>query len=126
MDKTMQQWFEYQLTIIALHIHEENKKWWHDVDTGQPINRNVGELLMLVVSELAEGMEGHRKSLPDDKLPHRPMLEVELADAIIRILDMGVGLNLDVPGALFEKLIFNSTREDHTAEHRKGEHGKKY
>ncbi len=32
-------------------------------------------------------MEGERKDLMDDKLPHRKMAEVELADALIRIFD---------------------------------------
>ena len=71
-------------------------------------------------------MEGHRKSLMDDKLPHRPMLEVELADAVIRIFDMAGGLGLDVAGALVEKLAFNAQRADHKIENRQGEHGKKY
>ena len=37
---------------------------------------------MLIVSEIAEAMEGERKDLMDDKLPHRKMAEVELADAL--------------------------------------------
>jgi hypothetical protein len=111
---------------IGKTIHHENKQWWTDLETGEPIKRNVGELLMLAVSELAEGMEGDRKGLMDDKLPHRPMLEVELADALIRILDMGVGLGLDVPGAVAEKMEYNRTREDHTREARLKEGGKRY
>ncbi|XUM19805.1 hypothetical protein ACRAVF_19255 [Bradyrhizobium oligotrophicum S58] len=38
---------------------------------------------MLIVSEIAEAMEGERKSLMDDHLPHRKMVEVELADTLI-------------------------------------------
>jgi uncharacterized LabA/DUF88 family protein len=38
------------------------------------------------------------------------MLEVELADALIRILDIAGGLNLDLAGAFFEKMDFNATR----------------
>ena len=107
-------------------IHELNKKWWQDLETGEPIKRNIGELLMLTVSELAEAMEGHRKNLKDDHLPNRSMLEVELADAIIRILDISTGLGLDISGALEEKCIYNNTRKDHTVEARKSENGKKY
>jgi hypothetical protein len=106
-------------------IHEYNAKWWFD-ENGNRVQRNVGELLMLTVSELAEGMEGDRKRLMDDKLPHRSMLEVELADAIIRCLDMGEGLGLDVPGALVEKLAYNAVRHDHTYEARKAPGGKRY
>lgn len=111
---------------IASRIHHQNRRWWVDLHTGAPIERNVGEMLMLTVSELAEAMEGHRKNLRDDKLPHRPMLEVELADALIRVCDMAAGLGLDLAGAVAEKLEFNAHRIDHTREARLGEHGKKY
>ena len=80
---------------------------------------------MLCVSELAEAMEGDRKDLMDDHLPHRKMLEVELADAVIRILDMSGGLGLDVAGAIAEKLEYNTERSDHKPENR-ANGGKKY
>lgn len=84
---------------IAAECHAENRRWWHDLKTGERIKRNEGELLMLCVSELAEAMEGHRKGLADDKLPHRQMAEVELADFLIRAGDMlGSGIyNLAEP-----------------------------
>lgn len=62
----------------------------------------------------------------DDKLTHRDGVEVELADAMIRILDMAGGLGMDIGGALVEKLEFNRTRHDHTIEARKQVNGKKY
>lgn len=113
---------------LASRIHTFNVGvgWWHDLHTGEPLKRNVGELLMLCVSELAEGMEGHRKNLMDDKLPHRPMLEVELADCLIRICDIAGGLNLDLGGAVAEKMAFNASRADHKPENRKLADGKKY
>lgn len=86
----------------------------------------VGTKLCLTHSEVSEAMEGHRKGIPDDKLPHRTMLEVELADAVIRIMDLAGGLNLDVGGAIIEKLAFNATREDHKAEVRAQSGGKSY
>ena len=88
--------------------------------------KNVGELLCLVHSEISEAMEGHRKRLMDDKLPHRTMLEVELADAAIRIFDMAGGLGLDVAGAIAEKLQYNATRADHKIENRQALGGKKF
>src|SRR5690242_9504581 len=91
------------LRTLQKQIHEQNKRWWHTKD-GQRIERNKGELLMLMVSELAEGMEGERKNLMDDKLPHRKMIEVELADAVIRILDYADGFGYDVGAAIIEKL----------------------
>jgi hypothetical protein len=114
------------VNTLADVIHLANKKWWQDINTGEPIERNFGELIALAHSELSEALEGHRKNLPDDKLPHRSMVEVELADTLIRILDTGAGLGLDLGGAMAEKMLYNAKRVDHTHEHRLGEHGKKY
>lgn len=112
--------------------------WWTDLATGADLTcvystrmpdkppRNIGELLCLVHSEVSEAMEGARKSLMDDKLPHRPMLEVELADAVIRIFDMAGGMGLDLPGAIAEKLLFNQSRADHKPDSRRAEGGKSF
>lgn len=83
-------------------------------------------MLCLVHSEVSEAMEGHRKNLMDDKLPHRKMFEVELADAIIRILDIAGAHELDLGGAIVEKLQYNMFRPDHKIENRLKEDGKKY
>ena len=88
--------------------------------------REVGTELMLIVSEIAEAMEGDRKSLMDDHLPNRPMLEVELADAMIRILHFAGKYNLDLGGAVVDKLLYNMNREDHKIENRNKVNGKKY
>ena len=71
-------------------------------------------------------MEGDRKDLMDDKLPHRKMLEVELADALIRIHDLAGFLGLDLAGAVVEKLAFNQQRADHKLDNRRAEGGKSY
>lgn len=93
---------------------------WHD----NP--REIGTMLMLVVSEIAEAMEGDRKDLMDDHLPNRKMIEVELADAVIRIGDLAGKLSLDLGGAIDEKLAYNLNRADHKKENRLQEGGKKY
>jgi ribosome-associated protein YbcJ (S4-like RNA binding protein) len=54
------------------------------------------------------------------------MIEVELADAIIRIGDLAAYLGLDLGGATVEKLAYNSVREDHKIENRRGKNGKKF
>lgn len=113
----------------ACHHASKAAGWWNDLRTGEPIIQRphvVGEKLMLIVSEVSEAMEGHRKSLQDDKLPHRKMIEVELADAIIRIADLAGALGLDLGGAVAEKLAFNATRPDHKPESRMAEGGKAY
>lgn len=127
-----------QIELTATHIKAvqdvchglaKQSGWWTNLETGAPLtdkDRNIGELLMLCVTELAEAMEGARKGLKDDKLPHRSMVEVELADTIIRILDMAGGFGYDVGGALAEKLVFNTQREDHKIDVRKATGGKKF
>lgn len=106
---------------LTQFIYNQNKvAGWHD----KP--REVGTCLMLIVSEIAEAMEGDRKGLMDDHLPDRSMLEVELADAIIRILDLAGRECLDVAGAIHDKLIYNQSRPDHKKENRELVGGKKY
>lgn len=114
------------LNDLAERVHAANIKWWQDPKTGEPIKRNKGELLMLIVSEIAEAMEGERKNLMDDKLPHRKMAEVELADALIRLLDYIGAYGYDLGGAYVEKMEYNAIREDHTHEARLKENGKKF
>lgn len=114
------------LTELSHVVHAANIKWWQDVETGEPIKRNKGELLALIHSEISEALEGERKDLMDDKLPDRKMAEVELADAIIRILDYAAGFGYDIQGAFNAKMKFNAHREDHKHEARKIAGGKQF
>ena len=86
----------------------------------------VNEKLMLIVSEVSEAMEGWRKDAQDDKLPHRKMIEVELADAVIRIADLAGALGLDLGGAVAEKMAYNAERADHKPEARAAAGGKSF
>ena len=118
----------------ACHTASINGGWWTCPETGEYLGdtdgtgmkRNTGQLLMLCVSELAEAMEGDRKDLMDDHLPHRKMMEVELADAVIRICDLAGGKGYDLGGAIAEKLAYNAQRADHKMENRVKDGGKKY
>jgi len=100
--------------------------WWHDVNTGEPLKRNRGELLCLMHSEISEAMEAERKNLMDDKLPHRRGAEVELADAVIRIADYCGAHGYDLAGAIVEKLAYNAKRADHKPEARRAAGGKAF
>lgn len=103
-----------------------NAGWHTDLKTGELKDRNRAEMLMLMVSEIAEAMEGERKSLMDTHLTHRPMPEVELADLVIRACDYAGRWGYDLGGAILEKLDYNLNRADHKIANRIKENGKKF
>jgi hypothetical protein len=114
------------LNALSAECHAANQHWWHHPVTGERLERNKGELIALMHSELSECMEGERKDLMDDKLPHRKMAEVELADTLIRIFDYAGAYGYDLDGAVREKRAFNATRADHKTDARIAAGGKKW
>lgn len=115
---------------VVYECHEAAFKagWWIKTD-GTDVRDNpmcFSQKLMLIVSELAEAMEGDRKDLMDDKLPHRKMREVELADAFIRVCDTAGAYGFDLGGAVEEKMAYNAKRADHQPENRAKAGGKSY
>lgn len=111
---------------ILCHIRSTGAGWWDDYHKMPPEFRKyfLASRIALIHSEASEALEGLRKNKMDDHLPHRSSIEVEFADLIIRILDMGDALELDLIGAIEEKLAYNAQRQDHTREHRASEGGK--
>ena len=114
--------------MSACHQASYRAGWWHDAE-GKDSRRNpmcFSQKLCLIHSEISEAMEGDRKGLMDDKLPHRQMREVELADALIRICDLAGAYSMDLGGAVAEKLAYNARRADHKPENRAANGGKSY
>ncbi len=114
--------------VDACHGRAVAAGWWNDLKTGESLlkTRNVPEMLCLIHSEISEAMEGYRKGLKDDKLPHRSMFEVEMADALIRIFDLAGSQGFDLGGAMIEKMEYNRTRADHKPENRLKDGGKAF
>jgi len=78
--------------------------WWEG-------ERNSGELIALMHSELSEALEALRNGNPkDDHIPEFSGLEAEFADVIIRIMDMSSALDLHVAEAIVAKIAYNKTR----------------
>jgi NTP pyrophosphatase (non-canonical NTP hydrolase) len=118
-----------------IHQNAVNKGFWEG-------EKNVGELLMLVVSELAEALEAHRKgkegtigifendmsygSVTIDDFHHKNVcynwivnrfectvkdtFEDEIADSVIRLLDLSAGLGIDIEKHIVLKAAYNEGR----------------
>lgn len=114
------------MAVTICHGLAKRAGWWNDPATGHPKDRNDGEMIALMHSELSEALEGIRKNSNDDHLPHRKSVEVELADTLIRIFDYAGARNLDLAGAVIEKLAFNQRRADHKPAARLEADGKKF
>ena len=112
--------------VDLIHSNNVRAGWYTDPKTMLPKNVNIPEKIALCHSELSEALEGLRKNLMDDHLPHRKMVEVELADTVIRIFDLAGFMKLDLGGAIIEKLEYNTRRADHKLENRAIEGGKEF
>ena len=110
------------------HDASANAGWWRNKLGGDTRHNPMcfAQKLCLIHSEISEAMEGDRKNLKDDKLPHRDMREVELADAAIRIFDLAGAYGMDLGGAIAEKMEYNARRPDHKIEAREAAGGKAY
>lgn len=74
-------------------------------------HRNNGELLMLIVTELAESLEALREGNPPSKnIKGFSSLEEEISDTLIRIADFCEGRNLRIEEAITAKIQFNRNR----------------
>lgn len=116
-------------TCRLLHDYNLDKGWWEYYFGGngsksKDAAHEVGAKMALIHSEISEALEGFRRSENDSHIPTRPAVEVELADACIRIFDLAGRLGLDLGGAIVEKQLYNEIRADHMLEVRAGANGK--
>ncbi|MFA4888127.1 MAG: hypothetical protein WC628_00940 [Candidatus Omnitrophota bacterium] len=83
--------------IRECHGIAKEKGWWED-------QRNEGELIALMHSELSEALEAMRNHGAKEHVAE------ELADCCIRIFDYCGARDIDLEDALLKKIAYNKTR----------------
>ena len=84
-------------------------KGWYD----GPGERNIGEQLMLIVTEVAEAMEDLRdeKMTMSVDVAGKPIgFPSEIADVLIRVFDLAGYLGIDLDSAVWAKIKYNERR----------------
>lgn len=117
---------------LAQEIHQNAKdKGFFDSE------KNIGEMLCLIHSEVSEALEADRKNLystssaseinsyiidemfvTDFEIGVKNTFENELADIMIRVMDLAAFKGIDLEQHILAKMRYNSMREY--------KHGKKY
>jgi len=116
-------------TMLEIHNNNVEKGFWENKET-----KNVGEVLMLCVSELSEALEAHRKNkfanveqfkqimhgftVADSPITFeetfqrdiKDSFEDEIADTVIRLFDLAEGFGIDLEFHIRQKIDYNKTR----------------
>lgn len=101
-DETIEESLNYLSGLV--HGIAVSKGWYTTA-------RQAPELLCLIHSEVSECLEAYRDGdKMSEKLPSYRETTVELADIIIRVLDMAAYYGMDIGGAVMAKVHYNESR----------------
>lgn len=109
MTKSIAKW-QHEAHELAV-----SKGWWTDVKTNEPVDpvAKIPEAIALIHSELSEALEEYRRGTlaPYTAAGGKPEgFEIELADAVIRIMDLCGALGINLESAIETKHEYNKTR----------------
>jgi hypothetical protein len=99
MSKSLSKWQE------EIHTLAKVKGWYEE-------ERNIGEVIALIHSELSEALEEWREGTPAYYIKDgKPCgFWVEMADAVIRILDYAEAQDISLESVIEAKHNYNKTR----------------
>jgi|SRR5690554_806715 len=108
-------------TQLRVHLMAAEKGWWdpYGLDTRRGcFALSVDEILAkiaLIHAEASEAVEAVRRGEPviwRDESGKPEGLAIELADIVIRVMDLCGGLGIELEEAIAEKIEFNATRPE--------------
>lgn len=92
-------------TAVEVYVNACAKGFWDR-------ERHISELLAEIHGEVSEVLEAAKHGNQEsEKTPGFSKCEEELADVVIRIMDLAAGRKWDVAGAIIAKIRHNATRE---------------